>query len=52
MVFERFCLLINFEGFHHLISSIQIHLSLVNFDRPNWLELEELLKPLIKLIEN
>jgi hypothetical protein len=52
MVFERFGLLINFEGFHHLICSIQIHLGLVNFDRPNRLKLKQLLKPLIKLIKD
>ena len=52
MVFKRFCLLIDFKGFHHLISSIQIHLGLVSLDRPNRLELEELLKPFIKLVED
>jgi hypothetical protein len=52
MVFKRFCLLIYFKGFHHLISSIQIHLGLVSLDRPNRLELEELFKPLIKLVED
>jgi hypothetical protein len=52
MVFKRFCLLIDFKGFHHLISSIQIHLGLVCLDRPYGLELEELLKPLIKLVED
>ena len=52
MVFKRFCLLIDFKRFHHLIRSVQIHLGLVNLDRPNRLELEELLKPLIKLVED
>ena len=52
MVFKRFCLLINFKDFHHLIRSVQIHLGLVNLDRPNRLELKELLKPLVKLVED
>ena len=52
MVFKRFCLLIDFKRFHHLIRSVQIHLGLVKLNRPNRLELEELLKPLIKLVED
>ena len=52
IVFKRFCLLINFKDFHHLIRSVQIHLGLVNLDRPNRLELKELFKPLVKLIED
>jgi hypothetical protein len=52
MVFKRFCLLINFKDFHNLIRSVQIHLGLENLDRPNRLELQELLKPLVKLVED
>jgi hypothetical protein len=52
MVFKRFCLLIDFKRFHHLIRSVQIHLGLVKLNRSNRLELEELIKPLIKLVED
>ena len=52
MLIERFNLLINFESLHHFVSRVEIHLSLVQVNRAEGLKLEELLEPLIKLIEN